>query len=136
LIVHGLWPQAAKASNVRDHPRNCRDEKQLNATFVKRYLCMMPDEELVQAEWEKHGTCHYETAVTYYTVTEDLFKFLIIPDIRSMKNPTATIIKNAFLAQNPQLPSAAIQVSMDSKNNLKEVKVCYNLKYQFTSCNA
>lgn len=56
LIVHGLWPQAAKAANVRAHPRNCRNEPQLNATFVKRFYCIMPDEDLMQGEWEKHGT--------------------------------------------------------------------------------
>lgn len=55
LIVHGLWPQVSKAPNVKAHPRNCRDEPQLNTTFVKRYFCIMPDEELVQGEWEKHG---------------------------------------------------------------------------------
>lgn len=55
LVAHGLWPQASKASSVRNHPRNCRNEKQLNATFVKRYFCMMPDEDLIQSQWEKHG---------------------------------------------------------------------------------
>lgn len=55
LIVHGLWPQAANAANVRAHPRNCRDEPQLTSTFVKRYFCIMPDEDLIQGEWEKHG---------------------------------------------------------------------------------
>ena len=55
LIVHGLWPQVAKAANVRAHPRNCRNEPQLNATFVKRFYCIMPDEDLMQGEWEKHG---------------------------------------------------------------------------------
>jgi ribonuclease T2 len=55
LIVHGLWPQAAQVSSVRAHPRNCRNEPQLNTTFVKRFYCMMPDEVLMQAEWEKHG---------------------------------------------------------------------------------
>ncbi|CAF1034568.1 unnamed protein product [Didymodactylos carnosus] len=55
LIVHGFWPQAKQAANVQAHPRNCRNEKQLNTTFVKRYYCIMPDEDLMQAEWEKHG---------------------------------------------------------------------------------
>ena len=58
-IVHGLWPQAARASSVRHHPRNCRNEPQLNSTFIKRYFCLMPDEYLIQAEWEKHGRSHF-----------------------------------------------------------------------------
>jgi ribonuclease T2 len=59
MIVHGLWPQAAKASSVEAHPRNCRMEKQLNATFVKRFYCMMPDEVLIQSQWEKHGEKYF-----------------------------------------------------------------------------
>ena len=55
LIVHGLWPQAAKVASIRQHPRNCRNEKQLNTTLVKRFYCMVPDEYLIQSEWEKHG---------------------------------------------------------------------------------
>jgi hypothetical protein len=27
----------------------------LNTTFIKRYFCLMPDEDLIQSEWEKHG---------------------------------------------------------------------------------
>jgi len=55
LVVHGLWPQASKVKSVRDHPRNCVNDKQFNMTFVKRYFCMMPDEDLIQSQWEKHG---------------------------------------------------------------------------------
>ena len=55
MVVHGLWPQTANTKNVRDHPRNCRNDPQLNATLVKRYYCLLPDEELIQSQWEKHG---------------------------------------------------------------------------------
>ncbi|CAF1315975.1 unnamed protein product [Rotaria sp. Silwood1] len=135
LIVHGLWPQASKAANVRAHPRNCRDEPQLNATFVKRYFCIMPDEDLVQGEWEKHGTCHYSEAVDYYTVTEELFKSLKLPEHNLLNTASATAIKNEFLTLNaPALFASAIRVDMDSKGRFKEVKICYDLKYQFAAC--
>ncbi len=55
FVVHGLWPQAAQASTVKSHPRNCRNEEQLDATLVKQYYCIMPSEDLIQSEWEKHG---------------------------------------------------------------------------------
>ncbi|CAF3827100.1 unnamed protein product, partial [Rotaria sp. Silwood1] len=135
LIVHGFWPQASKAANVRAHPRNCRDEPQLNATFVKRYFCIMPDEDLVQGEWEKHGTCHYSEAVDYYTVTEELFKSLKLPEHNLLNTASATTIKNEFLTLNaPALFASAIRVDMDSKGRFKEVKICYDLKYQFAAC--
>ncbi|CAF3378289.1 unnamed protein product [Rotaria sp. Silwood2] len=134
LIVHGLWPQALKAINVRSHPRNCRDEPQLNGTFVKRYLCIMPDEDLVQGEWEKHGTCYYSEAVDYYTVTENLFKSLQLPEYNFLSTASATAIKDAFITLNgPKIFASAIQVDM-TNGKFKEVKICYDLEYQFTAC--
>ncbi|CAF3372989.1 unnamed protein product [Rotaria socialis] len=135
LIVHGLWPQVSNAANVRAHPRNCRDEPQLNATFVKRYFCIMPDEDLVQGEWEKHGTCYYPAASDYYTIAEYLFKSLQIPEYSLLNTGSATIIKNAFLTLNvPTLFGSAVRVDMNSNGRLKEVKICYNLQYQFATC--
>ncbi|CAF0763627.1 unnamed protein product [Adineta steineri] len=134
IVVHGLWPQAAKASSVRAHPRNCRDEKQLNSTFIKRFYCMMPDEDLIQSQWEKHGTCYYKTATEYYENIEKLYQSLNIPDIAAMKSKTKTNVVNAFLTQNPKLLSSAIQVSMNAENQLKEIKICYTLNYQYVRC--
>ncbi|CAF0913157.1 unnamed protein product [Adineta ricciae] len=134
LVVHGLWPQASKANSVRAHPRNCRNEKQLNATLVKRYYCMMPDEDLIQSQWEKHGTCYFKTATEYYQTIENLYGSLNIPDIASMKNVTAANIKSTFLTLNPTLFASAIQVSMDYENRLKEIKICYDLKQKFVRC--
>ncbi|CAF0765922.1 unnamed protein product [Rotaria sordida] len=135
LIVHGLWPQALKAPNVRAHPRNCRDEPQLNATFVKRYFCIMPDEDLVQGEWEKHGTCYYSAAVDYYTVTENLFKSLNLPEYNFLNTASGAAIKNTFVTLNaPKLFASAVRVDTGSNGRLKEIKICYNLQYQFTVC--
>lgn len=151
-IVHGLWPQAARASSVRHHPRNCRNERQLNSTFIKRYFCLMPDENLIQAEWEKHGrshfillfksiplllfqgTCYYKTATDYYTATESLYKSLNIPNIQSLPTITSANVKNAFISSNPKLFSSAIRVTLDDEIRLKEIAICYDLKHQFVSC--
>lgn len=153
LIVHGLWPQAAKGSAVRAHPRNCRDEPQLNATFVKRFFCMMPDEELMQAEWEKHGkkknfvnrsidrslslqgTCYYERENEYYLATEQLYQSLRFPSTNIMESSNAGIIKDALLALNaPSLIASAVKIDMTNANRLKEVKICYDLNFRYTSC--
>jgi ribonuclease I len=65
---------------------------------------------------------------------EKLYKSLNIPDIRSMKNITATSVKNSFLTLNPKLFSSAIVVSMDADKQLKEIKICYNFSNQLVSC--
>lgn len=95
----------------------------------------MPDEDLMQAEWEKHGSCYYSTATDYFTIIEFLFNQLNIPDIRSMKQPTFYTIKNAFLKLNsPQLFASAINVYMDKQGQLSEIRICYDLQYNFINC--
>lgn len=52
-----------------------------------------------------------------------------------MNNPTATSIKNAFVQLNPpKLSSSAIQVNMDRNGRLDEIRICYDLQYNFISC--
>ncbi|UJR11284.1 hypothetical protein I4U23_015466 [Adineta vaga] len=134
LIVHGLWPQAAKAANVRAHPRNCRNEPQLNSTFVKRFFCIMPSETLMQAEWEKHGTCYYDKPINYYQITEQLYQALRLPARNILESSSATAIKNSILTLNsPAIFSSAIKIDM-SGTRLKEVKICYDLQLRFTAC--
>jgi ribonuclease I len=81
------------------------------------------------------GSCYFKTAAEYFTVIENLFNQLKIPDIRVMKQPTWTSIKNAFLTLNsPRLFSSAINVIMDKQGRLDEIRICYDLQYQFLSC--
>lgn len=94
----------------------------------------MPDEDLMQAEWEKHGSCYFSTATDYFDTIEYLFNQLRIPDIRSMQKPTFSIIKNAFLQLNTKLFASAIHVSMDQYGQLDEIRLCYDLNYKFTGC--
>ena len=45
------------------------------------------------------------------------------------------MIKDAFLALNQgSLLGSAVKVEMNSMNRLKEVKICYDLEYQYISC--
>ncbi|UJR10376.1 hypothetical protein I4U23_014581 [Adineta vaga] len=135
LIVHGLWPQKSGTTSFRDQPRNCRDDQQLSTSLIKRFYCLIPDEDLMQGEWEKHGSCYFETPMEYFTTIERLYNQLNIPDIRAIRNPTYTSIKNAFLALNsPKLFASAIYVRMDQQGQLDEIRFCYDLNYRFISC--
>ncbi|CAF3393091.1 unnamed protein product [Rotaria socialis] len=135
LVVHGLWPQTYQASSIRDQPRNCHNEQQLPLAIIKRYYCLMPDEDLMQAEWEKHGSCYFKTATDYFNAIEYLFNELKTPDIRAMNQPTSSSIKNAFLRLNsPQLFPSAIQVYMDKQGQFDEIRICYDLQYNYISC--
>ena len=135
LIAHGLWPQTSGSQPVKGHPRNCRNEEQLPQSIIHRYFCLMPDEVLMQSEWEKHGSCYFRTATDYFNTIESLYNRLNIPDIRSMGDTTFLTIKNAFFKLNsPQLFATAFYVNTRRNGQLREIRFCYDLQYNFISC--
>lgn len=86
--------------------------------------------------WCVSGSCYFETSLQYFTVMENLYNQLNIPDIRAMKRPTAASIKSAFLALNsPKLFASAIIVHMDAYGQLREIYICYDLSLRFLNCN-
>ncbi|CAF4377075.1 unnamed protein product, partial [Rotaria magnacalcarata] len=44
----------------------------------------MPDESLIQAEWEKHGTCSFRSADEYLNTIEKVFTGLTIPNLKQI----------------------------------------------------
>ena len=58
-----------------------------------------------------------------------------IPDINSIKQATFSSIKNAFLKLNsPELFSSSIIVYMNKQGQLDEIRICYDLQYNFINC--
>lgn len=134
LVVHGLWPQSSTAKSIRGQPRNCFNDEQLSLNVIRRYYCLMPDEYLMQAEWEKHGSCFFGTAVEYFDRIETLFNRLTLPNLRGMKSAGRTAIRSEFLRLNPQLPSSALQIFVNEQNELEEIRLCYDLQFRYRSC--
>ena len=96
--------------------------------FVVRVLSFVFDDPLLFS-----GSCFYRSAAEYYGIIEKLYLSLKIPDLKAIKTPTITNVKEAFTSANPSLFASALYVSLDA-SRLKEVKVCYNLKHELTSC--
>ncbi|UJR30949.1 hypothetical protein I4U23_018461 [Adineta vaga] len=136
LIVHGFWAQSRTAKTLKNHPRNCRNDKQLPLLTIKQHFCMMPDESLIQAEWEKHGTCSFRTAEEYFNTIDRIYSQLTVPDMNQvLRDPRVDQykIKKVFLEKNPKLRANQIQVYMKGKE-LIDIKICYDLKFNFTNC--
>ncbi|CAF0941236.1 unnamed protein product [Rotaria sp. Silwood1] len=136
LVVHGLWAQSRRARTLRQHPRNCRNSEALPLTTIKRHFCMMPDESLIQAEWEKHGTCGFRTAEEYLNTIEKLFTALKIPDMQQLlrdKRMDQYKLKKAFIEKNPSLRSNNMIIYMKG-TDLIDIKICYDLKLKYTNC--
>jgi ribonuclease T2 len=137
-VVHGLWPNSTKAKRGNDQPAYCRAATGISEQTYRQYLCLVPGVKLMSHEWSKHGTCGFTTPENYFAKTAQLHAALKLPDpqalARTSKPFTAGSLRSAFANANPGLPLRAITVDVDRKQRLREVRVCYDSRYRYTSC--
>ena len=126
FVVHGLWPQNEGARSWRDHPRHCRGSDALPAALVRRHLCTVPGADLMQNEWQAHGTCHWSRAEDYFASIESLWSRLRRPATKDLpQESTAGDIKRAFVSLNAGwLKPEHLQVTVASGNWLRDVRIC------------
>lgn len=143
FIVHGLWPNNIHAKNLRAHPRNCRNEQQIPLEIIQKYFCLMPSEVLMQAEWEKHGTCYWQKPEDYFEQIKRLHSKIILPtNIESILNNQtitkrlrAAMIKQSFRQLNSDLPEDAVEIRMIHRGRkLSEVAFCYDQNFGYVKC--
>ena len=133
-VVHGLWPQNGQARSGRDHPRNCEAAGAVPASVLKQHLCMMPGVELMQNEWQAHGTCGWRSPSAISRTSRLCTARCIAPPCVTWRARTPTCqpparrhggdVKQAFLRLNPTLPADSLRVSVASNNRLRELWVC------------
>lgn len=134
FVVHGLWPQSRQATSSRDHPRHCKPSGPIDTDVLKRHLCAVPGTDLMQNEWQAHGTCGWQDADSYFNSIEALLATYQRPGFGQLAgsgtgngpgSATSGHIKQAFVAANPgKLTVDQVQVSVASGNKLKEVWIC------------
>ena len=124
-VVHGLWPQNANALSVTEHPRFCKgDLPALPKDLLARYLAISPGEQLLQGEWEKHGSCAFDSAQQYFAKEQELFSSLKLPNQHLSRNELFRWMKQ----HNPQLKNAYLGASRN------ELFICYDKKWQVINC--
>ena len=124
-VVHGLWPQNANALSVTDHPRFCKgDLPALPKDLLAQYLAISPGEQLLQGEWEKHGSCAFDSAQQYFAKEQELFSSLKLPNQNLSRNELFRWMKQ----HNPQLKNAYLGASRN------ELFICYDKKWQVMNC--
>lgn len=134
FVVHGLWPQSRQGQSSRDHPRHCKPSPALPVDLIRRHLCTVPGADLMQNEWQAHGTCAWPDASSYFASIESLVTQINRPGFAafggsSTSGGTATIkagqLKQAFANANPgKLSTDDVRVTVGSGNRLKEVWIC------------
>ncbi|CBY81849.1 ribonuclease HI [Haemophilus influenzae biotype aegyptius] len=124
-VVHGLWPQNANARAVSDHPRFCKgDLPALPKGLLAQYLAISPSEKLLQGEWEKHGSCAFDSAQQYFAKEQELFNALKLPNQKLSRDELFGWMKQ----HNPQLKNAYLRASRN------ELFICYDKKWQVMNC--
>lgn len=124
-VIHGLWPQNAKARSVEDHPRYCQgDLPKVSQATLQKYLPTSPGASLLQGEWEKHGSCAFNTAEEYFAKQQDLYNALALPNKHLRKNDLFQWMRK----HNPHLARAYLGAS---KN---ELYICYSKNWQVIDC--
>ncbi|MFN7544733.1 MAG: ribonuclease T2 family protein, partial [Acidobacteriota bacterium] len=135
FVVHGLWPQSAKAKNYDEHPRNCRAPEMLPRELVRKYLCVMPSAQLMQDEWVKHGTCAWGEAKAYFERVEGLYRGLRLPELEGGVTTAGAIRKRIVIANaGSGMKPEHVQVRVVSGNRFSEVFVCYDKQFRYGAC--
>ena len=139
LIVHGLWAQSrAAGKNSKGHPRNCRNAPAISTQRMKEHLCEMPGVRLMQMQWEKHGTCDFNSAQDYLAKTSHLYRRLNLPDretLEALEYSSWKRVKKKIVQMNAStgLRDEHVYVKF-RKKRLHEVYICYDLDDRYTAC--
>ncbi len=134
-VVHGLWPQSARARSSQDHPRNCKAPELLSPELTRPYLCTIPGAQLAQDQWVKHGSCAWPDAKSYFAQVEKLYRDLKLAD-PPFGRTTAAAVRRSFVEANAArgLEARHVQVRVKPRNQFSELFVCYDKQFRFRPC--
>lgn len=141
FVVHGLWGQENDGRGKCGHPRNC-GKSLVDEETIRETLCIVPSVQLIQGEWQKHGTCtSFETPRAYFGKIRELWGQLTKPDIRKLANErgdalTAGDVATAFVKANAaqRFSEESVVVHVERGNFLSELLLCYDLNFHPTAC--
>jgi len=131
FVVHGLWPQ-----RERGWPQACGVNDQPSAALIDHMLDLMPSQQLIRHEWQKHGTCSGLSAQAYFDKLRQAYESIHMPKayISPTERFTTTLqdIERAFTEANPDLTRDGIAVQC--RRELQEVRICLDKQLNPRSC--
>jgi len=132
FVLHGLWPQ----SNSGAPPMSCAPASPVAKDIVDHMLQFIPTRNLIQHEWEKHGTCSGLQAADYFAKLEQAFKSVQVPhdypDLKQNQKFSVEDVESSFATTN-HAPKDAFRISCHA-GDLVGLEVCLNKDLKYQAC--
>ena len=134
FTLHGLWPDGKGAQ----WPQYCRPTRLVSEKLIRDNLCSMPSPQLIQHEWEKHGTCMVKTPAEYFDRSGALYHALSFPDMTELRGRTMTVadFQKSFAEANEGMRADQLRLGVTRDGWLEEVWICLNKRFARRSCPA
>jgi ribonuclease T2 len=134
FVVHGLWPQYE-----RGFPESCAAPFPVASATLQRMLPLMPSPQLIQHEWETHGTCSGLDQAAYFNAIQSARGGLKVPADYSAPlgeiHVSPAYVKRKFVAANPGFGEDSFRVLCGGRF-LSEVRVCLSKELKPRPCGA
>ena len=132
FFLHGLWPNGSGPP----YPGYCRPVTGMSLQALRRMYPRTPSAELLQHEWQKHGSCAWPDADSYFRQASKLYDRVVLPHVENIPADklTAGALRAAFVARNPWLRPDMMWVEARADGHLLEVRICHDLKFRPMSC--
>lgn len=135
FILHGLWPE----SDGGRYPQYCARGGQLPRQVIRDNLCVTPSPELMQHEWERHGSCYSRDPARYFATGARLYRQVRFPAMRVLAADRALTVgqfRAAFARANPGMDASMLAMLVNRGGWLQEVHVCMNRALRWHACPA
>jgi ribonuclease T2 len=132
FVVHGLWPQYE-----RGYPSRCGKRERVAKELTVRMLPLMPSEQLIQHEWDTHGTCSGLSQDDYFALVERARRKIEIPSEYQKPDDyistSVDALERTFIRSNREFDADDIAVQCRGRY-LREVRMCFDTDLQPRSC--
>lgn len=134
FTLHGLWPDG----EGRQWPQYCRPTRLVPDKVIREHLCSTPSVQLIQHEWEKHGTCMTDAPAAYFARSAELFGKIRYPDMTELRGRTMTAaaFQEVFANANPGMRADDMRLNVNKQGWFEEVWLCLDKQYRGRACPA
>lgn len=134
FTLHGLWPDGEGAQ----WPQYCTPTRLVPEPVIRAHLCSTPSPQLIQHEWEKHGTCMAKTPADYFRRSGALFAELRFPEMEQYRGRTmkAVEFQKLFADANPGMAPDQMRLNIGKTGWLEEVWLCLDKGFHRRACPA